>query len=118
MTLMLKNNYLSYLFSTCMIFSLAFLTGCSVPGKVTGGGKITGTNTGIAIFGFNADSCEGFVTGRFDFHDKGATNFQNGVKMNGAVTDAGKCSEQEEQNSVENIYCETSYYENDLGCIE
>lgn len=117
-TLMLKNNFLSQLFYSCMISSLIFLAGCSVPGKVTGGGKIVGTNTGIANFGFNADSCEGFVTGRFDFHDKEANGFENGIKMNGAVTDAGKCAEQDDPNAVENTYCETSYYENNLGCIE
>ena len=116
----LKLNFLNNktLLSTTFVLVAVLTTGCTVPGKVTGGGTIPGVNDGIANFGFNADSCEGFITGRFEFHDRDIVAYENGVKMNGEVTDAGKCTDQSTDGSVRNSYCETSYYENALGCFE
>ena len=117
-TLKLNSNKTKSLFFATLVLATVLATGCTVPGKVTGGGTIPGIDGGIANFGFNTDSCEGFITGRFEFHDKDIVAYENGVRMNGEVTDAGKCSGQSSDDSVRNSYCETSYYENALGCAE
>ena len=69
--------------------ALLSITGCEIPGKVTGGGFMDGAGGGKANLGFNATQCElvGESTGRVNYHDKSA-----GVKVNGSVLDAGFCS--------------------------
>ena len=57
---------------------LLSVTGCEIPGKVTGGGFMDGAGGGKANLGFNATQCElvGESTGRVNYHDKSA-----GVKV-------------------------------------
>lgn len=75
------------------IAMLGGLTGCGVPGKVTGGGWIpsSGDDSKKANFGFNGNSCDGLANGHFNFHDKYADGFKGGVKMNGEVMEAYEC---------------------------
>lgn len=91
-----------------VIFSVAAflgITGCIgfALGKVSGRGTIPSAYSGFASswskasFSFDADSCAGTVTGRFNFQDRyfpvtfNGKSVQGGVKMNGGVTEAVVC---------------------------
>ncbi|WP_428265000.1 hypothetical protein [Haliangium sp.] len=75
--------------NTVSLLALALVTlalvACEIPSKATGGGSIDGY-AGSASFGFNADSCDGDVKGRFQYNDHDAD-----VKFNGDVDGAGEC---------------------------
>ena len=72
------------------------LSGCAVPGKVTGGGSMPSAS-GIpgekATFGFKAEQCDFTVaaSGQYNYRDDAAPGFPGGVAFNGAVLEAGKC---------------------------
>lgn len=68
-------------------------TAAVIPGKVTGGGFVQKADGSRANFGFNASSCDGPVSGNFNYHDRTAAGFDGGVKMNGAVIEANQCDE-------------------------
>ena len=96
----MKRNH--YLLAIAMLTLVAVVgvSGCAVPGKVTGGGWIPSTS-GVpgdtANFGFNAAQCvlPGPITGHFNYHDEDAPGFApGGVKMNGPIVDAHLCDPQ------------------------
>ena len=87
------------------IAALVGMTGCIGIGlgKVTGRGTIPSAYQSFAspetkaTFGFDADSCAGAVTGRFNYQDNyfpvrfDGKPVQGGVKMAGIVTEAVAC---------------------------
>jgi hypothetical protein len=80
----------------CLVLALG-LWGCA-PTQINGGGTLpskSGKAGDKANFGFSANNCTpGVITGTFNYHDKAAPGWPNGgVKLNGTVVDAGKCSE-------------------------
>ena len=83
-----------------VILSLAVALGSysCAPTKINGGGTLPSTSPNAkdkANFGFEGNSCTpGIVTGSFNYHDKRAPGWPNGgVKLNGSVIEAAKCSE-------------------------
>lgn len=71
------------------------MIGCTYPTKATGGGQVVGYSSypsDSASFGFNGNSCEGGVTGQFNFIDK-SLRIDGGVKIHGQVTDAYICDD-------------------------
>lgn len=84
--------------------------GCA-PAKVTGGGWIEGKldPSVKANFGFNGDSCNGPVQGKFNFHDKSAS-----LKANGDVTSVANCLEPDADGELPAacVACLTYLYEN------
>lgn len=87
------------IYSIVILFlAIAFgLYGCA-PIQINGGGTLPSTS-GIAAdkanFGFYGSNCTpGVITGTFNYHDKKAAGWPNGgVKLNGIVLEATKCSE-------------------------
>ncbi len=107
-----KEHYLLTL-GILILSAVLGLTGClvsvSVPGKVTGGGwmpSVSGMEKEKAIFGFNADSCDGldYVQGHFNFHDKYA-DWPGGVKMKGDILEAYMCELQSSDTATSTCYC-------------
>jgi hypothetical protein len=73
------------------------MSGCLIPGAVTGGGWIPSADLvsgDKANFGFSGQQCDLSQppTGNFNFHDK-SSGFSSGtsVKMNGTLAQAGQC---------------------------
>jgi hypothetical protein len=95
-----ENNMKRYYIGSLAILSLVLvlgLFGCA-PTQINGGGTLpskSGTASDKANFGFSANNCTpGAMTGEFNYHDKNAPGWPNGgVKFNGTIFDAGKCSE-------------------------
>ncbi|GAB4537510.1 MAG: hypothetical protein Tsb0020_52070 [Haliangiales bacterium] len=84
------------LLSVCASLALAFvMIGCTSPTKATGGGQIEAFDSypiSGGSFGFNGDSCEGSVTGQFNYVDH-SVRIDGGVKLHGQVTDAYLCDD-------------------------
>lgn len=77
-----------------LALSLAMI-GCTSPTKATGGGQITAYSSyesESASFGFNGTSCEGPVTGQFQFSDK-SFRIDGGIKFHAQVTDTYFCED-------------------------
>lgn len=121
-------NVRHYLLAAVLLITVALLglSGCAVPGKVTGGGWMLSQacddngncdRCGKANFGFNADSCDDScsVVGHFNYHDKNAPDYADdgGVKMNGVVIEAAECVEFSLDTSFACSYCLDNYYDND-----
>jgi len=74
------------------------VSGCLIPGAVSGGGWIPsadGVSGDKANFGFSGQQCDLTQppTGNFNFHDKTSKFSAPGsVKMNGTLVDAGQCA--------------------------
>jgi hypothetical protein len=72
------------------------LSGCAVPGKVTGGGSMpsaSGVPGEKANLGFKAEQCalDVVASGQYNYRDDRAPGFPGGVALNGAVLEAGEC---------------------------
>ena len=103
---MIKNSFIRGI-ALLAILGIAGLYGCGVPGKVTGGGFLENCDGSKANFGFNASSCDGYITGQFNYIDINAP-FGDGVKMNGKVVDAAECVDPDLCNStIECGYCKS-----------
>jgi hypothetical protein len=84
--------------ATFATLSLAFVvSGCVLPGIVTGGGWIPSADTvpgHKANFGFSVSQCDLSTppSGTFNYHDKTSKfSAQGSVKMVGSLADAGQC---------------------------
>ena len=83
-----------------VVLSLAVALGSysCAPTQINGGGTLPSTSGNAkdkANFGFEGNSCTpGILTGTFNYHDKKSPDWPNGgVKLNGVVIEAAKCSE-------------------------
>ncbi|NVJ67339.1 MAG: hypothetical protein HWE16_12700 [Gammaproteobacteria bacterium] len=92
-----------------LVLSAAFLTGCEVDGKVTGGGTMhSAGGDGKTVFSFNGQRCpdnsgESTTKGQVTFHDKTAIDFESvgGVDFHGTMTNAAFCSPEIDEEGVE-----------------
>ena len=96
-------NDICYVVILCLAVALASY-GCA-PMRINGGGTLPSTSPGArdkANFGFSGNSCTpGVIAGEFNYHDKKAPDWPDGgVKLNGVVIDAGKCSELDESSTL------------------
>lgn len=92
----MKKNYHKVMFLVIMALALTVVVGC-LPTQMNGGGWIPSTSCDTdmnykANFGFWGNSCDSNVIGNFNFLDMHAEGYgKQGVKLNGAVTDALQC---------------------------
>jgi hypothetical protein len=112
----------------CMAVALGSY-GCA-PIQVSGGGTLPSSSGGVkdkANFGFEGNSCTpGAIAGTFNYHDKKASDWPDGgVKLNGEVIEAAKCSEWDDSNNsgiacaiCNTQFCNCPYWPYDWGsCI-
>ncbi len=87
----------------CLAVAIA-LYGCA-PTQINGGGTLPSTSGSAADkanFGFYGNNCTpGVIAGTFNYHDKKAAGWPNGgVKLNGLVVEAAKCSQPDNFNNT------------------
>ncbi len=103
----MKLTQLSLLIVSAVVFS-----GCAkLDGRVSAGGTLHSKGgAGQAVFTAHAARCDGDVTGRVNYKDQTALDWQpfGGVSFNAQVDDAGLCSEEPidpEFLEQERMYC-------------
>ncbi len=89
----MKSTYLGLL----VLGTITTLSGCAkLDGRVTAGGTLNSQGgDGKAVFTAHAARCDGEISGRVNYQDKSAIDWQQmgGVAFNAKVSDAGLCSE-------------------------